>query len=240
MYSKIFSDRRSGFTLIELLVVIAIIAILAALITPAVSVALERGKRTACRSNLKQIGTSMHIFSVDHKGYFPLPEGDYDDPYDNGSLAFHGYITEVAKQMYDTSVLQELRIWVCPSDRGEGGNANNPNIKTVEPTNDIDTFNSYGNASYMYVAGMNRRLNVKSASAAAVLLDESLQRERGDKTPGNMPDITADDNHGANVRNVLYYDGSVRQEEGDSVANATIFPEGADAWANYGFVNSVD
>mgnify|MGYP001825612071 CR=1 FL=1 len=57
-----------GFTLIELLVVIAIIAILAAILVPAVSSALERSRRAMCASNLRQIATAWVSYSVDHDG----------------------------------------------------------------------------------------------------------------------------------------------------------------------------
>lgn len=56
----------SGFTLIELLVVVAIIAVLAALLAPALRDALERGRSAVCSSNLKQIYYTFRIYANDH------------------------------------------------------------------------------------------------------------------------------------------------------------------------------
>jgi prepilin-type N-terminal cleavage/methylation domain-containing protein len=64
-------DRERGFTLIELLVVIAIIAILAAMLLPALAAAKEQGRRAACTSNLKQQGLACAMYMSDNRDNFP-------------------------------------------------------------------------------------------------------------------------------------------------------------------------
>ena len=72
---------KKQFTLIELLVVIAIIAILAAMLLPALSAARERARNANCVSKLKQIGLAAFMYSGDNKDYMPINIADSSKGY---------------------------------------------------------------------------------------------------------------------------------------------------------------
>jgi prepilin-type N-terminal cleavage/methylation domain-containing protein len=74
MRKKNTPERQSGsFTLIELLVVVAIIAVLVAVLLPALQGARDRAKTVACQGNLKQFAVSLRMYADDFNGYLPCP-----------------------------------------------------------------------------------------------------------------------------------------------------------------------
>jgi prepilin-type processing-associated H-X9-DG protein/prepilin-type N-terminal cleavage/methylation domain-containing protein len=110
--------RRRGFTLTELMVVIGIIALLAGMIMPALNRAMAQARSTSCTSQLRQIGTAVQMYGINHAGYLP---GCADS--DGGQ--FFGRFTGPANAVdfsrgYLSAYLDNERdIWQCPSF-GEG------------------------------------------------------------------------------------------------------------------------
>jgi prepilin-type N-terminal cleavage/methylation domain-containing protein/prepilin-type processing-associated H-X9-DG protein len=121
---------RTGFTLIELLVVIAIIAILIALLLPAVQKVRETAARAKCENNLKQLSIALVNFHGSY-GKFPQPRGVYPYevvqfsewkgwPYKILPLIEQNNLYNAAEANFPGSIATNVRLFECPSDARAG------------------------------------------------------------------------------------------------------------------------
>jgi prepilin-type N-terminal cleavage/methylation domain-containing protein len=209
-------NYRVAFTLIELLVVIAIIAILASLLLPALSRARERGQRTKCISNLRQIGLASQLYVNDYNEWLPrghwYPGSVWNSTEKTLTLTDTwdaGYALNIGILMAENFLPVAPGVIYCPSRRT--GRYGPDGLKsgggTVEGWADWGKPGKYSACSYTYLGP--RKWNWTNAPFCLAMDIAHRSEEEGGAPFSTF--FGAPNGHGDSYYNTLFSDGSVRK-----------------------------
>lgn len=204
MTSSFSKSNRApkAFTLVEILVVVVILSVLATILFPAFSRVRERGRASACASNLRQLGLSIAQYAADHDDklpYAPSPESKeiasrpqfvFGEPLDTLILG----MPDVRMVLKPYGATNEL--FRCPSDRFD-------RIFLAEFPNHTSHFGKWG-SSYSY--DDRNGLSGKTLGSYAHPDSASIMADVDTFHGGDLNDFR----NGSSLSNVLYADGHVK------------------------------
>lgn len=193
--------RRTGFTVLELLVVIACVAILLALLLPALRGALAVADDVACRNSLRGLGQAVQVYTMDDM-WHRLPPGD-----DGAGKSFYDYVLPYAKEAATAALMSEKLS--CP---------NASKKRYAFKMNDQAT-NKTGAAPYS-----GKREYMLPSHLALVILFEGVP-DNGAFTDGGQKESAIQPRHIKNTRgNVFYWGGQVQLKTPAETASEWTWP----------------
>ena len=221
------------FTLIELLVVIAIIAILAAMLLPAIGKAKKMAQKVACINNLKQLGTYTNLYLTDYDGYYPysiVNEGR-SDFYSSWTSTLAAYFLHSSKntviEKYHrfgsnntqrAAAVKVLKIFICPSELRVFADQTSNHAYEIFGNYGVSTAVFVLNNTSPYTASGIKETNVKKPSRTLLIYDikfpESVYLETVSAKDARYVDLSISYhnigyNHN-NTCNILYADGHAK------------------------------